>query len=184
MSAKTVLTYADYAALPDDGKRYELLDGELFVMPAPSGWHQVIAGNLVWALEGYVRARRIGKVLFAPLDVIFADTSVVEPDVVYLDSARLPLLGRRGVEGAAALLVEILSPSTTRRDREVKFALYARYGVPFYWIVDPEARVLEAYRLEGTAYVLAMRASGAAPCGPPPFEALGLVVDDLWRGID
>jgi Uma2 family endonuclease len=184
MSARTVLTYADYAALPDDGKRYELLDGELFAMPSPSTWHQVIAANLVWALEGYVRARGIGKVLFAPLDIIFADTSVVEPDVIYVDNQRMSLLARRGVEGAPTLLVEVLSPSTTRWDREVKFALYARYGVPFYWIVDPKARVLEAYRLEGSAYVLAMRAIGAAPCGPPPFEDLGLVVDELWRGID
>jgi Uma2 family endonuclease len=184
MSAKTVLTYADYAALPDDGKRYELLDGELFVMPSPSGWHQVILANLVRALDLHVRPRHLGMILFAPLDVIFADTSVAEPDLIYLDSARLPLLGRRGIEGAATLLVEILSPSTTRHDREVKFALYARYGVPCYWIVDPEARALEAYRLEGPAYVLAMRVSGAAPCGPPPFDDLGLVVDDLWRGID
>jgi len=184
MSAKTVLTYADYAALPDDGKRYELLDGELFVMPSPSGWHQVILANLVRALDLHVRSRHLGMILFAPLDVIFADTSVAQPDLVYIDNERMPLLARRGVEGAPTLLVEILSPSTTRRDREVKFSLYARYGVPFYWIVDPEARVLEAYRLEGAAYVRTMRATGSEPCGPPPFEDLGLIVDELWRGID
>ena len=69
MTAKTVLTYADYAALPDDGNRYELLDGELFVMPAPSIWHQIILANLVRALDVYVQQRRLGMVLFAPLDV-------------------------------------------------------------------------------------------------------------------
>ncbi len=180
MTAKAVLTYADYATLPDDGKRYEILDGELFVTPAPSGWHQVILANLVRALDGYVHSRGLGKVLFAPLDVIFADTSIAQPDLVYLDNARTSLISRRGVEGAPTLLVEILSPSTTRTDRNVKFALYARYGVDFYWIVDPEARVLEAYRRAGTAYVLAMRASGPEPSGPPPFEDLGLAVDTLW----
>ena len=75
MTAKTVLTYADFAALPDDGNRYEILDGELFVSPAPSLWHQVVLSNLVRVLDGYVQQRQLGLVLFAPLDVIFADTS-------------------------------------------------------------------------------------------------------------
>lgn len=178
--AKAALTYTDYAALPNDGKRYEILDGELFVTAAPSGWHQVILGNLVWVLQAYVRPRGIGKVLFAPLDVIFAETSVAQPDLVYLDNTRTPLISRRGVEGPPTLLVEVLSPSTTRTDRSVKLALYAQYGVDFYWIVDPEARVVEAYRREGSGYVLVMRASGSEPCGPPPFDDLGLVVDTLW----
>jgi Uma2 family endonuclease len=179
MTARAVLTYADYAALPNDGNRYELLDGELFVTPSPAPRHQIILANLVRALDGYVQSRRLGMVLFAPLDVIFADTAVAEPDLVYLDNTRTSLISQRGIEGAPALLVEVLSPSTARTDRRVKFGLYARYQVPFYWIVDPEARTLEAYRLEGAGYVLAMRASGTAPCGPPPFEDLGLVVDNL-----
>jgi Uma2 family endonuclease len=180
MTARAVLTYADFAALPNDGNRYELLDGELFVTPSPAPRHQIILANLVRALDGYVQSRRLGMVLFAPLDVIFADTSVAEPDLVYLDNTRTSLISHRGIEGAPALLAEVLSPSTSRTDRRVKFALYARYQVPFYWIVDPEARTLEAYRLEGAGYILAMRASGTTPCGPPPFEDLGLVVDNLW----
>ncbi len=180
MTAKAFLTYADYAALPDDGKRYEILDGELFVTPSPSPQHQIILENLVNVLGDYVRRRRLGKVLFAPLHVIFADSSIAQPDAIYLDAASMPLISRRGIEGGPPLVVEVLSPSTARTDRSVKFALYARYGVGFYWIVDPEARALEAYRLEGAGYILAMRAAGATPCGPPPFEDLGLVVDSLW----
>ena len=181
MTAKAALTYADYAALPDDGKRYEILDGELFVTPAPAPQHQMILANLVSVLGDHVRQRGLGRVLFAPLDVIFADSSIAQPDAIYLDNTRMSLISRRGIEGGPNLLVEVLSPSTARTDRNVKFALYARYGVDFYWIVDPEARVLEAYRREGSAYVLAMRASGSEPCGPPPFEDLGLVVEALWR---
>ena len=180
MTAKAALTYADYAALPDDGKRYEILDGELFVTPAPTSGHQIIVANLVRALDSYVQPRRLGLVLFAPLDVIFADTSIAEPDILYLDNSRSSLMARRGIEGPPTLLVEVLSPGTARSDRHVKFALYARYEVPFYWIVDPVVRALEAYRLEGGAYVLAMRATGAARCGPPPFDDLGLVIDSLW----
>jgi Uma2 family endonuclease len=180
MTARTVLGYADYVALPDDGKRYEILDGELFVTPAPTPQHQIISGNLVWILEGHVRSRGIGKVLAAPLDVIFADSSIAQPDVVYLDNARMSLISPRGIEGAPNLLVEVLSPTTKRTDRHVKLALYARYDVPFYWIVDPAARALEAYRREGTGYVLALTATGPKPCGPPPFPDLGLVVEALW----
>ena len=180
MTAKAALTYADYAALPDDGKRYEILDGELFVTPSPTSGHQIIVANLVRVLDSYVRPRRLGLVLFAPLDVIFADTSVAEPDIIFLDSARSSFLARRGIEGPPTLLVEILSPGTGRSDRQVKFALYARYQVPYYWIVDPVARVLEAYRLDGGSYVVSLRASGTAPCSPQPFDDLGLVVDALW----
>lgn len=180
MTAKTVLTYADYAALPADGKRYEILDGDLFVTPSPTPHHQIVLGNLVSILRDYVRRRSLGRILFAPLDVIFADTSIAQPDLVYLDNMNMSLMSRRGIEGGPRLLVEVLSPSTARTDRVVKLALYARYGVDFYWIVDPEARVLEAYRREGGGYVLAMRASGREPCDPPPFEDLGLVVEALW----
>ncbi len=180
MTAKTVLTYADYVALPEDGKRYQILDGELFVTPAPSLWHQIIVGNLVWHLENYVRPRACGRVLSAPLDVILADSSIAQPDVVYVDNSRSSLMSRRGIEGAPTLLVEVLSPSSSVADRRVKLALYARYGVPFYWIVDPETRTLEAYAREEPDYRLAMRASGGDPCGPPPFPDLGLVVDTLW----
>lgn len=179
MTAKAALTYADYAAL-DDGKRYELLDGELYVTPSPSGQHQLIVANLVSVLDGYVRSRRAGILLFAPLDVIVADTTVAQPDIVYLDDSRRSLVSRRGIEGPPMLAVEVLSPSTTSRDRRTKVALYARFAVPFYWIVDPAARVLEGYALEGSSYVQTLRASGPTPCGPLPFEDLALVVDDLW----
>lgn len=180
MTAKAVLTYADFVALPDDGNRYEILDGELFVTPSPAPRHQIVLANLFSVLDAYVRRRQLGIVLFAPLDVIFADTSIAEPDLLYLDNARMSLMSNRGIEGPPALLVEALSPSSTRADRRVKFDLYARFGVPYYWIVDPEARALEAYRLEGAHYVLALRASGTGPCGPPPFDDLGLVVERLW----
>jgi Uma2 family endonuclease len=179
MTAKAALTYADFVALPDDGKRYEILDGELFVTPSPTSRHQIVLANLFRILDARVRERGLGRVLFASLDVIFADTSIAEPDLLYVDTGRTSLISNRGIEGAPALLIEALSPSSIRADRRVKFELYARFGVPFYWIVDPDALTLEAYRLEGQRYVLAVRASGSEPCGPPPFDDLGLVVDTL-----
>lgn len=180
MTDKAVLTYRDYAALPDDGRRYEILDGELSVTPAPGSAHQIILANLFRILDAHVRVHRLGIVLFAPLDVILADTAIVEPDLVYLDDAGRSRISRRGIEGAPTLLVEVLSPGTTSVDRRVKRALYARHGVPFYWIVDPVARTVEAFRIDGSAYLAAAVAQGRAPSDLPPFEGLGLVADDLW----
>ena len=178
--ARVLLTYREYAALPDDGRRYEIHDGELSVTPAPGSTHQVVSSNLNDVLRGHVKRQGRGLVLYAPLDVILSDTTVVQPDLVYLDPARLGLLTERGIEGPPTLVVEILSPSTRLIDRERKLALYARYRVPHYWIVDPAARVLEAYVLGPEGYTPALRATGDAAVSPPPFVGLALVPAALW----
>src|SRR2546425_12492767 len=138
-----VLTYRDYAALPDDGRRYELHDGILSVAPAPGSRHQRISRNLFLLLQRHVEARRLGEVLYAPLDVILNDKTVLQPDIVYFDHSRLAALSERGVEGAPTLVVEIISPSTTMVDRVTKPRLDAPHLVPCSWLVDPEARRLE-----------------------------------------
>ncbi|HEY7647733.1 MAG TPA: Uma2 family endonuclease [Methylomirabilota bacterium] len=175
-----VLTYHDYAALPNDGRRYEIHDGELSVTPAPSPQHQRCAANLFRILDTHVRAFGLGEILFAPLDVILSDTSIVQPDLVYLASDRLDVVSRRGIEGPPTLAVEILSPSTTAIDRATKPGLYARHGVPFFWLLDPDAGIIEAYRLGGDRYALALRAWGPAPVDLPPFPGLALVPTSLW----
>ena len=132
-SVRAVLTYADYAALPDDGRRYEILAGELAVTPAPGRRHQEIVGELFSMLHGPVKARGLGQVFVSPFDVILDDTSVVRPDIVYVAIDRLAIVSERGVDGAPSLAVEVVSPSTRQRDREAKRELYARHGVPHFW---------------------------------------------------
>jgi Uma2 family endonuclease len=179
-TSRVILTYRDYEALPADGRRYELHEGELSVTPAPSPRHQRISRNLYRVLDRHVEDRRLGEVLYAPLDCILSDTTVVQPDLVYLDASRLQAVSARGIEGPPTLIVEILSPATASIDRSTKRQLYARHGVPFYWIVDPEARALEAYVLAVQGYDLAVRATGSQPVSPPPFSGLALIPDDLW----
>ena len=174
------LTYRDYAALPDDGRRYEIHDGELSMMPAPSPQHQIVSANLFRILDAHVRSNQLGMVLFAPLDVILTDTAIVQPDLVYLDASRLGATSQRGIEGPPTLAIEILSPSTARVDRATKFRLYARHGVPFFWLVDPDARTVEAYRLTDEQYALALRAGGDTPVDLPPFVGLALMPASLW----
>jgi Uma2 family endonuclease len=175
-----VLTYRDYEALPNDGRRYEIHDGELSVTPAPTPRHQGISRDLFDALWAHVKAHRLGTLYYAPIDVILADTTIVQPDIVYLDNDRLSGITSRGIEGPPTLVIEILSPSTTAIDRHTKRQLYARFGVPHYWIVDPDSRVIEAYALAGAAYAVAAHAVGAADFSAPPFPDLVIPVAAIF----
>ena len=147
IAPRTVLTYRDYAVLPDDGRRYELHEGELSVTPAPGATHQRVILKLGVALDAHVRARGLGEIFIAPFDVILSDTTVVQPDIMYVATDRSARASERGIEGAPTLVIEVLSPSTTRVDRQTKLELYARHDIPWYWIVEPDSRVVEVYKL-------------------------------------
>jgi Uma2 family endonuclease len=151
VATATKLTYEDYVRMPDDGQRYELIDGELFVVPAPGTPHQFVSGNIYFALTTYVRTNNIGIVAFAPVDVIFSNENVVQPDLIFVRSEHSALLERRGIFGAPDLVIEILS-GNRRRDEVTKRALYERFGVPEYWIVDPDAKTVKLLRLTGSRY--------------------------------
>ena len=150
MVSKTtpLMTVADLEVTPDDGNRYEVIEGELFVSCAPGIPHQRIVYNLLMAFGTYLARNPIGIVIPGP-GVIFSELSGVIPDLVYVSQARQPEIaaGER-VTGAPDLVLEVLSPGAenARRDRVVKLQLYGKYGVPEYWIVDPEQRAIEAYR--------------------------------------
>ncbi len=139
------LTYDDYVRLPDDGRRYEIIDGELEVSPAPNPRHQRVSAKFFAILHNHVEERRLGQVYYAPIDVLLARDSIVQPDLVFVAAARELIITERAIEGPPDLVVEILSPWSDRRDRVTKARLFARYGVRQYWIVDPEARTLEMY---------------------------------------
>lgn len=179
-AARVVLSYADYAALPSDGKRYELHDGELSVTPSPGTRHQRIIGRLLVAIHTHVEERGIGEVFVAPYDVILSDTSVVQPDIVYVAAGRRGAVSDRGIEGPPTLAIEILSPSTIQIDRHTKLQLYARHRVPYYWIVDPDARMVEVYALREGNYGLAARAAGDETLRTEPFPDLALPLATLW----
>src|SRR5690349_16462372 len=151
MSPASAFTYRDYERLPNDRRHYEIHDGELCVTPAPSFEHQLILSNLLRILFHHVPAVVPGLVLPAPTDVILSNrtdaTTIVQPDVLYIAPDRMGVTSRRGLEAAPTLVVEILSPSTRTIDRVVKRRLYARYGVLYLWLVDPDARVVEAFVL-------------------------------------
>ena len=179
-SQRVILTYKDYEALPSDGRRYEVHEGELSVTPAPTPKHQFTSRNLFRPLDAHVRARGLGEVLFSPIDVILSDTTIIQPDLVYLETRRLSLISSRGIEGPPTLIVQVLSPSTAQIDRHTNMQLFAKYAVPYYWIVDPDTRAIEAYVLRQGGYDLTLRAAGSAPISLPPFTDLALIPDAIW----
>jgi Uma2 family endonuclease len=143
------LTYEDFLLFPDDGKRHELIDGEHYVTPCPNTKHQQIAGNLHFLLRSYLETHPIGRVFFAPFDIVFTQFDVVEPDLVYMSRERASeILTSQHIEGTPELLVEIGSPSTRKRDGTIKRRLYQRSNVSEYWIVDPELDLVRVYRRE------------------------------------
>ena len=177
---KIILTYEDYVLLPSDGKRYEILEGELTVTPAPSTKHQTASVNLLVLLSQYIKERDLGKLFHAPIDLILESTSVLQPDLLFVSKARQHLITERAIEGAPDLVIEILSPGTSRTDRVTKAQIYTRYGVPAYWIVDPEQEVIEIYLLEADGYRLAATLQGKTPMFAPPFKELEIAAGDVF----
>jgi len=146
-----LLTVADYMKLPEDGPRYELIEGELLMAPAPNRFHQELLLNLTLILANHVRQKRLGKIYTAPFDVIFDEHNVLQPDIIFFSNARASALTKAGASGAPDLAIEILSLATEKRDRVLKRAVYARSGVEELWLVLPDKRRVEIYRLAENA---------------------------------
>ena len=178
---RVILTYDDYAQIPNDRNRYELFEGELVVTPSPSWAHQTVVTNLAWAVSDYVRRNNLGKVAVAPMDVLLSNITVVQPDLLFVARERLSIIQPRYVQGPPDLVVEVISPSTVANDRQVKQQLYARYAVPHFWLFDPEERRADAYQLTEGNYQLAATAEGSERFAAPPYPDLSFPLDDLWE---
>jgi len=137
--------------MPEGGPRYELIEGELLMAPAPNRFHQDISLNLEMILWSYVKKHQIGKIYHAPFDVYLDEINVVQPDIVFVSNKKADVLTDAGAEGAPDLVIEILSPSTMRRDRDTKRKVYARTGVEELWLIDPEKRRIEIFELQANA---------------------------------
>ena len=165
------LTYEDYVELPDD-RRYEIIDGELYEMTAPTVRHQALLGNLFIIFKPHVRRHGLGSVYMSPIDVIFAENDIVQPDLIFVAEARRGIIRDHAIVGAPDLVIEILSPSTAAHDRNRKADLYARYSVAEYWMVDTETETIEIRRLGDTGY------------GPAEIHDSGILSTILIPGLE
>jgi Uma2 family endonuclease len=178
------LGYEDFWELPDDGNRYEIIDGKLYVTPAPAVRHQILVSRLDNLLTRHLEGTGAGHVFLAPIAVILGPHRQVQPDLLFVSRQRNKLITSKEVTGAPDLAVEIVSPSSRRTDRTVKSAAYADSGISWYWIVDPDDRTVEEYRLESRKYHLIRSWKETDVFEPALFPGLTVPLDDLFDWSD
>jgi len=149
---KKIHSYNDLIELPDDGNRYEIIDGELIMSPSPKIIHQAVSRNLEYELITFAKKNNSGYVYHAPCDVFFDDFNVLQPDIIFITSQNKNIITEANIKGVPDLVMEILSPSTGYYDLVSKKEKYEQYGIKEYWIVDPEKQWIEIYVLENNAY--------------------------------
>lgn len=176
------LTYDEFQTLPRDGsKRFELIEGEVFMTPSPNTKHQTAAANLHLALGLFVRERSLGRVFFAPYDIVFSKWTALEPDLLFIRKERLSIITEANVQGAPDLVIEILSPSNKAYDRETKLRAYEKAGLPEIWYLDPEDQTAEVLNLGGDGrYVGTAKLSGNAPIVSKALPGLSLALDRVF----
>ena len=175
------MTYADLLLLPDDGLRHELIDGVHYVTASPVTKHQRILRHLAVEIELWLRHHPIGEMFFAPLDVVLTNIDVVVPDLIYISQERSAGLEVKGMFAAPDLAVEILSPSTRKRDKTLKRQLYAREDIREYWLIDPDRNRVEVFRKEGQSYVQATKLGVGDVLTTRLFPGFELRLSELFR---
>ena len=159
-AVQPTLTYPELRLMPDDGKRYELVDGEVFVSPSPSEKHQRALGALFASIYAHATANRLGRVYVAPFDVVLGEKTALQPDILFVSASRLGIIGPEYIIGPPDLVVEVLSPHRVSYDRVTKLEQYALHGVGEYWLIDPMAENVALHLLRGERYELKETLSG------------------------
>lgn len=181
---KNNFTYQDYLLLPEDTSyHYEVLEGMLVKEPSPNVNHQRVSRRLQRILEDYFwKCDLEGEIFNAPLDVTFSDITVVQPDIFYVSGEQKQILKETRVDGPPTLVVEILSPSNSRKDRLQKLQIYQKYKVPHYWLVDPKEKTLECFSLTDGTYALIATGMEKDVVEHPDFKGLEIPLANLWYG--
>jgi Uma2 family endonuclease len=175
-----LVSYADLQRWPDDGHQYELYDGEVRVVPSATNRHQLVAQRLYDELRAFERVHG-GRILMAPSDVVFNQYNVLQPDLLYFTQTRKHLVQLdTPTDASPDLAIEILSPSTSAHDRTRKQAMYARFGVGEYWIVDPAAETIEIFVLEHGFYRFASMTGRDVAASSPTIDGLGVDTSQVF----
>jgi Uma2 family endonuclease len=175
------MTRHDYALLPEGAPRFQLVDGEFHMAPAPNRRHQRIVRDLVEEVLSYLKHHPLGELYFAPFDVYLGDIHVFQPDIVFFAKARLGHLTDAGAEGAPDLVVEVLSKKTANLDKGVKKEVYSRFGVTELWLVDPDNEEVQIYRLRENAETPAAVLRKDDTLTTPVFEGLAISLARVFR---
>ncbi|MEW6238352.1 MAG: Uma2 family endonuclease [Candidatus Omnitrophota bacterium] len=150
ISTPIQFTYEDYLHFSDE-KRYEIIEGEVYMVPSPLIYHQRVSRNLMRLIEDFVLEKNLGEVYYAPLDVVLSDINVVQPDILFVSIENAGIITDKNIQGAPDLVIEILSLSSDHKDKVLKRNLYAKFGVKEYWLVDPDAKQIQVFTLKDGA---------------------------------
>lgn len=181
VQATKKLTYDDYVLIPDDGLRHEIIDGEHFVNPAPNVRHQWVSKRLFTALSLFVESHDLGEVFYSPIDVVFTQHNVVQPDLVFIRTKNVAeLIGAAFVKVTPDLVVEVLSISNRRHDKVRKLKLYDEYNVHEYWITDPEKNVIDVYRRQNGNLTLVEKVELGGMVTTPLLPGFALVTNRVF----
>lgn len=172
-------TYEHYVLIPNDGNRHEIVDGDHFMNPAPNSYHQLISGRLYFQLYSQITLHKLGLVFVAPINVQLSEFDIVQPDLVVVLNDRKSILTKPKIDGVPSLIIEIVSPSNANHDRDLKKKLYQRVEVPEYWIVDPDAELIEQFVLEGQRFVQKKTVGGEIPIQIVPKVSINTT--GLWN---
>lgn len=176
----TLVTYDDYLTLPADGRRYEIIEGELYMTPAPVTEHQRILGRLFRLLDEFVRKNNLGEVFVAPTDVVLSMTDVVQPDILFISKGHSHIITKKNIISAPDLVIEIISEGTETIDRTMKKTLYEKYGVKEYWIVDPETKTIECFSLKEAKFTLVGSYTTSGSCESALLEGLNVELKEIF----
>lgn len=173
-------TYQDYLNLPDDGKRYEVINGELIMTPAPNIFHQTVLINFVNELKNFLNKEKLGKMLCAPTDVKLSDGNVVQPDIIFISQDNSNIVTENNVDGAPDLIIETLSPGAAYYDLIEKKEIYERFEVKEYWIVDPKKRRVEIYNNVDQHFELYQRIEGAGVVKSLVIKGFEITLENIF----
>ncbi len=177
-----IWTYDDYITLPDDLNIYEIIEGELYMAPAPIPKHQKICHNIQRLLGNYLQKNNAGEIYPSPVDVVFDKSNILQPDIIFIARDNLSIVTEKNIQGPPNLVIEILSPSTIRKDRISKLRVYARFEVKNVWIIDPDNQTLEAFELgKEKNYHLISSIAGEEEFRPSLFPDLIIPLKEIWK---
>ena len=174
------ITFEEFRQFPIDGKRYELVRGEVHMTPAPATRHQAIVQNLAMSLGPHVIKNNLGEVYTAPLDVRLGRDTALQPDLIFISNTRAGIILENWIEGAPDLAVEVSSPSTATYDRATKLPVYAESGVSEYWLIDSQAKTVEVLKLQGKKYFVEATLAGDQVLTSDLFPGWQLPLHDLF----
>jgi Uma2 family endonuclease len=173
-------TYTRYLRETAEGEYFAVIEGERLMSPSPNRWHQTVLINIAARLKEFVKQNGLGTIFVAPFDVYLSDNSFVQPDLLFVAKNHAERITDNGIMGAPDLVIEIISPGSTRADRVTKRQLYARYGVPEYWIISPNERSIEVLSLKAGIYEAAGLYENSEVLASPSLAGFAIKPDELF----